>query len=164
MKYVVLFLILLTIVVTGCVKPETPQSDFEIVEKETVTRVIDGDTFVLENEERVRLIGIDTPERDEKCFEEAKNRLQELVFGKDVLLYKDKSHRDKYGRLVRFVYVDGVFVNLVLVEEGFAKAFEFAPDNSLAALFREAEDMAADDNGCLWEKDGVESDFNRVMT
>jgi len=164
MKYVVLFSILLTIVLAGCVKPETPQSEFEIVEKETVARVIDGDTFVLKNEERVRLIGIDTPERGERCFEEAKNRLQELVFGKDVLLYKDKSHRDKYGRIVRFAYVDGIFVNLVLVEEGFAKSFEFAPDNSLADLFREAEETATEGNGCLWEKDGVEPDFNRAMT
>lgn len=152
MKHVILALFLLTIVLAGCVKPETVQSEFEVVEKETVTRVIDGDTFVLENGERVRLIGIDTPERGEMCFEEAKNRLQELVFGKDVLMYKDISHRGKYGRLVRFVYVDGVFVNLVLVEEGFAKAFEFAPDNSLAFLFREAEKQGIEREGCVWKK------------
>ena len=164
MKQIALVLILVTIMLLGCVSPGEEQEEFEVIEKETVARVIDGDTFVLENGERVRLIGIDTPERGEKCFEEAKNRLQELVFDKDVLLYKDQSHRDKYGRLVRFVYVDGVFVNLVLVEEGFAKAFEFAPDNSLAVLFWEAEERALVGNGCLWNKEGIKLDFNMTKT
>lgn len=162
MKYVVLFLLM--VILLGCVTPKEKQAEFKIIDRKIVARVIDGDTFVLENEERVRLIGIDTPEKREKCFEEAKNRLKELVLNKDVLLYKDKSHRDKYGRLVRFAYVDGVFVNLILVEEGFAKAFEFEPDNSLADLFREAEKRAAKSNGCLWEKDGVEPDFNKAIT
>jgi endonuclease YncB( thermonuclease family) len=57
---------------------------------------------------------------------------------KDVLLGKDVSERDMYGRLVRFVYADGLFVNLALVEEGFALAFEFEPDTSFSELFREA--------------------------
>ncbi len=152
MKYIVLVLFLLTIMLLGCVTPETEQTGFKVIEKETVSRVIDGDTFVLENEERVRLIGIDTPERGEMCFEEAKNRLEELVLDKDVLLYKDKSYRDKYGRLVRFAYVDGLFVNLVMVEEGFAKAFEFEPDNSLVFIFREAEKQGIESDGCVWKK------------
>ncbi len=153
MKQFVLLLILLTIVLTGCVKFEAEQNEFEALEKESVVRVIDGDTFVLENEERVRLIGIDTPERGEICFEEAKNRLQELVLDKEVLLYKDKSHRDKYGRLVRFAYVDGIFVNLVLVEEGFAFAFEFEPDTSMSGLFGKAEEKATEGKGCIWKKE-----------
>ncbi len=164
-----LFLLLLAIVLIGCIRPEgelfeqkTKRFKFEAVEKGVVERVIDGDTFVLKGGEKVRLIGIDTPEKGEFCFEEAKSRLQELVLNKDVLLYKDQSNRDKYGRLVRFAYVDGFFVNLVLAEDGFARAFEFAPDNSLASLFREAEKKAVEEGGCLWKKEGIEPDFNNV--
>ena len=155
-----LFLVFLAIVLLGCIRPEAGRLEheanifkFEAVEKGTVARVIDGDTFVLEDGERVRLIGIDTPEKGERCFEEAKNRLQELVLGKDVLLHKDKSNRDKYGRLVRFAYVDGFFVNLVLLEEGFAFAFEFEPDTSMTDIFRKAEEKAAEGSGCLWKKE-----------
>ncbi len=160
MKQIVLVLILLGIILAGSVKLEAEQTKIELVEKENVVRVIDGDTFVLENGERVRLIGIDTPEKGEMCFEEAKNRLEELVLGKNVLLYKDRSMRDKYGRLVRFVYVDGFFVNNVLVEEGFAFAFEFKPDTSMSDLFRRAEENAAE-NGCLWKKED-NPDFNKT--
>jgi len=129
---------------------------FADLEQGVVSRVIDGDTLVLENNERVRLIGIDTPEKGQRCFEEAKNRLEQLVLGRRVLMVKDVSERDKYGRLVRFVYLDGFFVNLALVEEGFALAFEFEPDTSLASLFREAETGASSGKkGCLWAQESV---------
>ena len=164
-----LFLVLLVIMLLGCVRPEAERLEqkasgfkFETVEKGIVARVIDGDTFVLENGERVRLIGIDTPEKGEPCFEEAKNRLQELVLGKDVLLHKDKSNRDKYGRLVRFAYVEGFFVNLALLEEGFAFAFEFGSDTSMSGIFRKAEEKAAERKGCLWKKEWIEPDFNKA--
>ena len=142
-------MVLVAFVLAGCVQNQQPV--FGKVESAVVERVIDGDTLVLANGERVRLIGIDAPEKGEKCFEEAKNRLQQLVFGRLVFLRRDVSDRDKYGRLVRFVYLDRVFVNLVLVEEGLALAFEFKPDNSLAWLFRESELAALDGNGCLWK-------------
>jgi micrococcal nuclease len=133
------------------------ETAFAGLEQGVVARVIDGDTLVLENNERVRLIGIDTPEKGQRCFEGAKNRLEQLVLGKRVLMVKDVSERDKYGRLVRFVYLDGFFVNLALVEEGFAHAFEFKPDTSLASLFHLAEAMASSEKkGCLWAQEGVE--------
>ena len=108
------------------------------------------ETLILDSGEVVRLIGIDTPEKGEKCFGEAKNRLQQLVSGKQVLLLRDFSHRDKYGRLVRYVFAENLFVNLAMVEEGLAFAFRFKPDERFADLFQEAEARAADGNGCLW--------------
>ena len=138
------------LVLGGCLQQqELPY--FEPVERAEVERVIDGDTIVLKSGERVRLIGIDAPEKGENCSEEAKNRLQQLVLGKSVLLGKDVSERGKYGRLVRFVYADGLFVNLALIEEGFALAFEFEPDTSFSELFREAELKAVGSNSCLWK-------------
>jgi len=163
------FLVLLAIMLLGCIKPEAEEFEqkangfkFEAVEKGIVARVIDGDTFVLENGERVRLIGIDTPEKGEYCFEDAKNRLQEIVLGKEVLLYKDKSNRDKYGRLVRFAYVDGFFVNLALLEEGFGFAFEFEPDTTMSDVFRKAEEKAGEGSGCIWKKEWIEFDSNKA--
>jgi micrococcal nuclease len=141
-------LILIALLLCGCVQSQ--ETGFEEIETAVVERVIDGDTILLENGERVRLIGIDAPEKGEKCFEEAKNRLQHLVFGRVVFLRKDVSERDKYGRLVRYVFADRVFVNLALVEEGLALAFEFEPDNGFAHAFKSAELRAFDGNGCLW--------------
>lgn len=143
-----LLLVLAVLLLCGCLQSQEP--GLEAIETAVVERVIDGDTVLLKNGERVRLIGIDTPEKGQKCFEEAKNRLQELVFGRVVFLRKDVSERDNYGRLVRYVFADGVFVNLVLVEEGLALAFEFEPDNGFAPAFKSAELRAFDGNGCLW--------------
>jgi len=137
---------------SGCVQ-ESEGLSFKGLEQGIVEGVTDGDTLVLENGKRLRLIGIDAPEKGERCFEEAKNRLRGLVLGKGVILVKDYSERDKYGRLVRFVYIDGLFVNLVLVEEGLALAFPFEPDTSKAEAFRQAQEMAADGNGCIWRKE-----------
>ncbi len=148
------WLTLILLAVPGCLFPESiaKERENESVETGVGARAVDGDTFETERGERVRLIGIDTPEKGMPCFEEAKNRLQELLFGKRVLMSRDVSERDKYGRLVRFVYVENQLVNLVLVEEGLALAFDFEPDTSKSSLFREAELRAADGNGCLWRK------------
>jgi micrococcal nuclease len=132
--------------------PLDGEARFDALEQAVVARVIDGDTLELEGGERVRLIGIDTPEKGEECFEEAKKGLERLVLGRSVLLAKDVSERDKYGRLVRFVYLDGLLVNLVLVEEGFAHSFEYNPDTSLAPAFRESEARASVKGGCLWPR------------
>ncbi len=140
-----LFLAFAVILFLGCV-----QEKMEKTSAELVVRVIDGDTLELASGEKVRLIGLDAPEIGEPCSLEAKRRLEELVLGKEVFLVKDVSGRDKYGRLVRHVYLDGLFVNLVLVEEGLAFAFPFQPDVSFEESFRGAEQGAADANGCLW--------------
>ncbi len=133
------------------------------VEFQRVASVVDGDTIVLENGERVRYIGIDAPETShpthgKQCYgEEAAARNRELVEGKTVRLEKDQSDRDQYDRLLRYVYVcpqsgyvcpqsgcgDEVFVNAQLVAEGFAYASYFPPDRrhyqALLALELQAE-------------------------
>lgn len=91
-----------------------------------VTRVIDGDTIELENGKRVRYLGINTPEsvdprKPVECFgKEASFKNKELVLNKKVVLEKDISEIDKYGRLLRYVYVDNIFVNLELIKQGYA--------------------------------------------
>ena len=96
-----------------------------------VTQVIDGDTIVIEGNYHVRYIGIDTPEvrpQPEAFGIEAWQANRQLVEGKEVRLERDVSETDKYGRLLRYVYVDSVFVNAELVREGLARAIAYPPD------------------------------------
>lgn len=122
-----------------------------------VTKVIDGDTIVLENGEVVRYIGIDTPELRSRshggpdCYAiEATNKNKELVLNKKVRLVKDVSERDRYNRLLRYVYVNNTFVNETLVREGYAKAVTYPPDVKYADLFRSAEKEARQEGRGLW--------------
>ena len=94
-------------------------------EDATVLRVVDGDTIDIEingERQRVRYIGMNTPERGEPCFDEATQANVDLALGKAVHLVSDVSETDRYGRLLRYVYVGDVFVNLELVAQGYAEA------------------------------------------
>lgn len=109
-------------------------------DKAYVARVIDGDTIVLSTGEHIRLIGENTPEKKEFGFKEAKKRLEELVLNKEVELESEKRDKDKYGRLLRDVYVNGTFVNEVMIEEGYAELMFFSPDNKYESVLTEARD------------------------
>jgi len=122
-----------------------------------VTRAVDGDTIELETGQKVRYIGIDTPEtvhpkKPVQCFgKEASEFNKNLVTGKKVRLVKDVSETDKYGRLLRYVYLeDGTFVNLKLVEEGYAQADTFPPDVKHSATFVAAAREAREAGRGLW--------------
>ncbi|MBI4215651.1 MAG: thermonuclease family protein [Parcubacteria group bacterium] len=125
-----------------------------------VTQVIDGDTIELENGVRVRYIGIDTPEIDWENKESPRNcqglkaleRNKQLVLNRRVRLKKDVSERDKYGRLLRYVYADGQLVNLELVKSGYAKTFAKSPDVRHKSLFKEAERLAKKSGIGIWGK------------
>ncbi|MBI2103459.1 thermonuclease family protein [Candidatus Woesebacteria bacterium] len=126
-----------------------------------VTKVIDGDTIVLEGGETVRYIGIDAPEvKGTECFaSESTSKNKELVEGNKVRLEKDVSERDRYGRLLRYAYVVSpeeiigskeIFVNDGLVREGYAKAATYPPDVKYSEQFRLAEAEARENNRGLW--------------
>ncbi len=127
-----------------------------------VTKVIDGDTIVLENGQTVRYIGIDAPETKGDCFAaESTNKNKELVLGKDVRLEKDVSETDRYKRLLRYVYVEGpstdsgqtsLFVNDYLVRSGYAKVMTYPPDVKYNDKFLESEKYARENNLGLWSK------------
>lgn len=121
-----------------------------------VTRVVDGDTIELENGQRVRYIGIDTPETVDprkavQCFgEEASKRNKQLMEGQRVRLEKDVSETDKYGRLLRYVYTGDMMVNLELVEQGFAHSSTYPPDVKYQDRLVEAERKAREAKRGLW--------------
>lgn len=121
-----------------------------------VSRVIDGDTIEIEGGERVRYIGIDTPEtvdprKPVQCFGvEASNKNKELVAGKTVRLEKDATDRDKYKRLLRYVYVGDDFINLELVKQGFAYSYSYPPDIKYQDQFLQAQQEAEKNKSGLW--------------
>jgi micrococcal nuclease len=138
-----------------------------------VVRIIDGDTIQVEIDgqlERVRYIGVDTPEtvhpsKPVQCFgKEASARNQALVAGRQVRLERDVSDRDRYGRLLRYVHADGVFVNLELVRDGYAQASTHPPDVKHSEAFLAAQREARTAGRGLWtscEPDPAELDARR---
>lgn len=128
-----------------------------------VTRVIDGDTIEIEGGKKVRYIGIDTPEtvhpsKSVQCYgKEAAEKNKNFVEGKRVRLEKDISETDKYGRLLRYVYlpagkagVGEVFVNKVLVQEGYAFSSTYPPDIKYQDVFLTVEKEAREASRGLW--------------
>jgi endonuclease YncB( thermonuclease family) len=88
-----------------------------------VTHVVDGDTVVVSPGGQVRVIGIDTPERGQRCYSEATEALKKLVLNKRVQIVSGKAeNRDRYHRLLRYVDVDGVDAGRFMIEHGFAIA------------------------------------------
>ncbi|MFN2132164.1 MAG: thermonuclease family protein, partial [Anaerolineae bacterium] len=108
------------------------------VQEALVLRVIDGDTIVVEMDGvqyRVRYIGIDTPEThhptdgaDNYGFEATEANRSFVPEGSEVVLQRDISETDMYGRLLRYVFVDNVLVNAELVRMGLARVLFYEPD------------------------------------
>jgi micrococcal nuclease len=112
-----------------------------------VTKVVDGVDYT------VRYIGINAPEdtvKKEWQGSEATMRNKELVAGKNVTLVKDVRETDRYGRLLRFVFVGDVLVNFELVREGYAQATPYPPDISCKQIFYEAQLLAQQEDHGLW--------------
>jgi micrococcal nuclease len=126
-------------------------------ETATVARVIDGDTIELRNGQRLRYIGIDTPETVDPgqpvgCYgKEASDRNKTLVEGKTVSLEMDVSEEDRFGRLLRYVYLtSGEMVNEMLVAEGYAQSSSYPPDIKHQDRFVASQQQARDAGRGLW--------------
>ncbi len=127
-----------------------------------IVAVVDGDTIhvmIGDRDASLRYIGVDSPEDPDPSAwlgaeATARNRL--LVAGKQVLLFKDTSETDAYGRLLRYVLLDdGTFVNLEMVRLGLAQARAYPPDTACKALFADAEDQARQAVLGLWSATAV---------
>ncbi|HEX6031074.1 MAG TPA: thermonuclease family protein [Tepidiformaceae bacterium] len=125
-----------------------------------VTRVVDGDTIHVELngvDERVRYIGIDAPEEHadggpEPFADEATAANASLVGDKRVCLERDTSERDRYGRLLRYAWLeDGRMVNEALVAAGLAEAVEYRPDTKYeSSILEPAEARARSERRGIW--------------
>ncbi len=131
----------------------------------SVIRVVDGDTIVVDingNIEKLRLIGLDTPEtvdprKPVQCFGvEASNKAKELLEGKKVKLENDISQgeRDKYNRLLRYVYLeDGTLFNKLMIESGYGHEYTYVIPYKYQEEFMKAETYARENNLGLWNPD-----------
>jgi micrococcal nuclease len=139
MKYIILFLIVVS-------------HNLCFGQFTKVKRVVDGDTFVTESGERVRLIGINAPEMKDFYGIEAKEHLAELIEGRDIELTRDhkSKDRDRYSRLLRYVVLSGVDINEQMIREGYAYALlKFRFDR--AAVYTDAEAEAKDQLLGMWK-------------
>jgi micrococcal nuclease len=136
-----------------------------------VKRVVDGDTLILENNERVRLIGIDTPEMHEsdKLYRDARKSRRDartiialgrrswefakkLVEGKRIRLEFDVERRDRYHRLLAYVFLkDGIFVNAEIVKQGYASLLNIPPNVKYTELFQKLYLEAREARRGLWK-------------
>jgi micrococcal nuclease len=129
-----------------------------------VVRIVDGDTIVVRTRagalERVRYIGVDTPESVKpgtpvQCFAKRAAALnRRLVSGRRVRLVRDAEARDRYGRLLAYVYRrgDGLFVNAELVRRGAARTLTIPPNVEHAAQFRRLAKQARRARRGLWKR------------
>ena len=143
-------------------------------EDAVVERIVDGDTIVVHigrvasgpgagaagaGEHRVRLVGIDTPEsvdprRPVECFgREAAAATAALLDGQQVRLVKDVEDRDRFDRLLRYVYLGDEMANARLVANGYAAAYTYAPNVRHSSLFVQLERKARNSNRGLWSPD-----------
>ncbi len=147
-----------------------------------VDYVIDGDTFKLADNQRVRLLSINAPEKNECYYQESRQALQDLVEGKQVQLEKDILEKDQYLRLLRYAILfaenpddSNILINYYLVRNGFAWRVPSPPNNRYRDLLSTAQEQAKKEKLGLWgacnyetdnklgEKDSKPSDPNCVI-
>ena len=131
--------------------PNTPQLPNNSVK--LVTKVIDGDTFLIEGGYSVRILGIDADERGYPCYQVAKDKLEELILNKEVRLEKGKRDKDQWCRYLRYVFLSssGEDVGLELVKEGLAVARFSEEEVKYREEISQAEKIARENKiGCKW--------------
>ncbi|WP_151409484.1 thermonuclease family protein [Anaerococcus sp. Marseille-P9784] len=144
----------------------------DFYQKAKVTKVIDGDTIKVDIDGeiyKVRFIGINCPEigENEEFFgKEAKEFTKEKLYDREIFLQKDVSETDKYGRLLRYVWLEkpkdlnnpskdeirDSSINGILVREGYAKANYYPPDTSYTKFLKEIEKQAKKENLSMWNE------------
>ncbi len=138
--------VLLVVVLLVACRRQAASSDWPRVE-----RVIDGDTIVLDTGETVRLLGVNTPERGQPFYEEAKAFTESLTLGKAVRLEQDVVPVDRYNRVLAYVYLeDGTFVNVEIVRQGYGQVYVIPPNVAYADELRAAQQEAREAGRGLW--------------
>ncbi len=150
-----LLFLLILILISSCTYTGETTLEKPLEGPYLVTEVIDGDTadIIINGKiERLRFSGVNTPETDECYYQEAKDKLKELILNKEVYIQQDKTDRGKYGRLLRYIYVDDLLVNQYLVENGYAKTYhKYKDDTSKYELLARSEAEAIRLNLGLWK-------------
>lgn len=129
-------------------------NDIKITNSNTflVKQVIDGDTIELENGIRVRYIGINAPEKGQSFYEEAKILNSLLVENRNVRLEYDLQKYDRNGRVLAYVFLNDLFINLQIIEEGLAFVYSISPNIKYNSVFLSAQKEAQEKGIGLWSK------------
>lgn len=117
-----------------------------------VEEIIDGDTFVIQGGYRVRILGIDAPEKGDPFWENSKKELQRIILNKMVRLEYDIRKYDKYNRILAYVFVGGEFVNQRLVEEGLAWVYVIPPNFKYSHRLIVSQERAKRLRKGIWER------------
>ena len=147
----VIILVIIAIAVLAVVVFSWRLTGSAVAARETViTKVIDGDTVIIEDGQSVRLLGIDADEKNYPCYDEAKVALENLVLSRRVTLESEREEKDKYGRLLRWIWLNDTLVNFEMVKLGLAVA-RFDSDSKYQEEITDAEREAIDRHiGCKW--------------
>ena len=135
-------------------RPATAEDAPPAGDRATVSYVFDGDTIEVKRDGqtyRVRYIGVDTPEREEPYYQEAADFNRDLVADETVILVRDVSETDQYGRLLRYVYLeDGTFVNAAIIAAGMGRLVTFPPDVAQTEYLKNLQAAARDSGQGMW--------------
>ena len=140
---------------------EEPTEDTTQDYNMTVTEVIDGDTFYLGNGDKIRMLGINTPESGRPYAQEATDFLTNMILGKEVTLVNDSKNDDvdSYGRLLAHVYVNDTFVNYEIIKTGYAFWYPYTSGTDFDTEYEAAQNDASNNKIGLW----TESSYNLTI-
>lgn len=156
---IIIILILILLGLNFLIIPQFSGESIKDIEKSDkgtyvlVTEVTDGDTIVIQGGERVRLLGINAPEKGEEYYSEAKGYLSELILHEEIYLEKDRTERDRYDRLLRWIWLDDKLINAEIVKNGFAIAKIFDLDTRYQDFIKNSETYAIDNNLGIWKEE-----------
>jgi len=115
-----------------------------------IREIIDGDTIEMDNGEKIRLFGINTPEKGKYYYDEAKDFLKEIE-NQTIFVLRDREDYDRYNRMLRYVFYEDRLLNIEILEKGFATCF-MIEDLKYKEKLEKAEKFARDNEVGLWEK------------
>lgn len=148
-----LIFILLTVIIVGHFLMASPSGYSALV-----TQVVDGDTITVQGGERVRLLGIDAPEEGEPWYQESRDWLREKILHKQVWLERDEIDEDRWGRSLRWVWLNGELINVAVVRAGWAIAKRY-DRIKYQELIAQAETEAIQTGLGVWaDYEGAETD------
>lgn len=144
-------------------KASVDSSKTQIPTEAKVTKIINADTIVIKGEYNVRLLGIDAPKKEEKCYQKAKQKLKNLILNKKVKLEKDKNKNiDKEDEYLRYVFLNEKNINLQLVKDGLVTSKFSNSSPKYKNEITEAEKKAIKNKvGCKWQAKEEEKENNK---
>jgi len=145
-----------------------PTIDYRKIITVKVIRVIDGDTMEIDHGDKVRFIGINSPEAKDprkglECYsQEAYEKTKELLEGKTVILETDISERDVFGRKLAYVWLEDVLINQLLIAQGYAQSSTYPPDVKYQQIFLETQQKAKKERKGLWGNECNNKVYSRL--